>query len=635
MPLRLSTVLIRVASFVVAALLSYFAALAVVAVVENRSVISVQESLIDDDQSWATVLGDGLQVIIEGRAPSEAARFRSISIAGSIVDASRVIDNMSIADNEGITAPEFAIEILRNDSGVSLIGLIPSASDRADISERIAEIASGKPVNDLLEIADFPMPEGWRQALTFAIRALAILPRSKISVAPGLVEVTAISDSPEQKLELESNLRALAPAAVELTMSISAPRPVITPFTTRFSLDAEGAKFDACAADTTEAAAQIEAAARAAGLEDDFDCTIALGVPSGFWADAVEMSIQSVYRLGGGTVTLSDADISLVALEGTPQDLFDTVVGEFENALPDIFSLTAALPVAPEAAPEGVPQFSATLSPEGHAQLRGRVPDDLTNMMVENYAKARFGQSNLTMGTRVVEGLPRGWSVRVLAGLEALSMLTNGSVIVQPDLVAVRGNTTSADTTSEISRLFIEKLGQSAEFTVDLKVVEQFVEVETGPTPEACVAEILAVTGDRKIIFDPGSATLTAESRLILDDISVVLRDCMDAPIEVAGYTDSQGREEMNKNLSQSRAEAVLSALRSRRVLTGSFRAVGYGEADPIADNDTEEGREANRRIEFRVYALEEDATTTGEPPAEEAPQAETPADDSAAGTEG
>ncbi len=635
MPLRLSTILIRVASFAIAALLSYFAAVAVAAVVENRSVISVQEALIDDGQSWATVLGDGLQVIIEGRAPSEASRFRSISIAGSIVDASRVIDNVSITDIDGIAAPKFAIEILRNDSGVSLIGLIPSASDRADISARIAEIADGKPVNDLLESAEYPVPAGWRQALTFAIRALAILPRSKISVAPGVVEVTAISDSPEQKLELETNLRALAPATIELSMSISAPRPVISPFTARFSLDSEGAHFDACAADTADAAAQIEAAARAAGLEDSFDCTIALGVPSGFWADAVEMSVQSVYRLGGGTVTLSDADISLVALEGTPQDLFDTVVGEFENALPDIFSLTASLPVAPEAAPEGVPQFSATLSPEGHAQLRGRVPDDLTNMMVENYAKARFGQSSLTMGTRVVDGLPKGWSVRVLAGLEALSMLTNGSVIVQPDLVAVRGNTTDPDTTGTISRLFIEKLGQSAEFTIDVNLIEQVVEVDTGPTPEDCVADILAVTGDRKIIFDPGSATLTAESRLILDDISVVLRECMDAPIEVAGYTDSQGREEMNKNLSQSRAEAVLSALRSRRVPTGSFRAVGYGEADPIADNDTEEGREANRRIEFRVYALEDGAAQTDEKPAEETPQDEPPADDSSAGTEG
>jgi len=634
MPLRLSTVLIRVASFAVAAVLSYFAAVAVAAVVENRSVISVQEALIDDGQGWATVLGDGLQVIIEGRAPSEAARFRSISIAGSIVDASRVIDNMSVADVEGISVPEFAIEILRNDSGVSLIGLIPSASDRADISERIAEIADGKPVNDLLEAAEYPMPTGWRQALIFAIRALAILPRSKISVAPGAVEVTAISDSPEQKLELESNLRALAPATVNLTMTISAPRPVITPFTTRFSLDSEGAHFDACAADTPETAAQIEAAARAAGLEDSFDCTVALGVPSGFWAEAVEMSIQSVYRLGGGTVTLSDADISLLALEGTPQDLFDTVVGEFENALPDIFSLSATLPVAPEAAPEGVPQFSATLSPEGHAQLRGRVPDDLTSMTVENYAMARFGKANLTMGTRVVEGLPRGWSVRVLAGLEALSMLTNGSVIVQPDLVAVRGNTTDPDTSAKISRLFIEKLGQASEFSVDLNYVEQTVEVETGPTPEECVADILAVTGDRKIIFDPGSATLTAESRLILDDISVVLRECMDAPIEVAGYTDSQGREEMNKNLSQSRAESVLSALRSRRVPTGSFRAIGYGEEDPIADNDTEEGREANRRIEFRIYAIEDAAASSEEQSPKETPQDAPSAEDGETVTE-
>ena len=70
--------------------------------------------------------------------------------------------------------------------------------------------------------------------------------------------------------------------------------------------------------------------------------------------------------------------------------------------------------------------------------------------------------------------------------------------------------------------------------------------------------------------------------------------------MEIAGYTDSQGREEMNLSLSQERADAVLTALMSRRILTSGITARGFGEADPIADNDTEEGREANRRIEFR-----------------------------------
>ena len=66
-------------------------------------------------------------------------------------------------------------------------------------------------------------------------------------------------------------------------------------------------------------------------------------------------------------------------------------------------------------------------------------------------------------------------------------------------------------------------------------------------------------------------------------------------------YTDSQGRAEMNLGLSQSRATSILNELQRRRVLTSSYVANGYGEADPIADNETEEGREKNRRIEFRL----------------------------------
>jgi len=61
----------------------------------------------------------------------------------------------------------------------------------------------------------------------------------------------------------------------------------------------------------------------------------------------------------------------------------------------------------------------------------------------------------------------------------------------------------------------------------------------------------------------------------------------------------------MNQQLSQERASAVLSALRLRRVPVASFEAVGFGEADPIATNDTAEGREANRRIEFSLIKPE------------------------------
>lgn len=605
--MRLSEVTTRVGAFILAAVISGYSGQAAVTIVEDRSAASVTGALIDSGHFWTRVKADGLQVILEGEAPNEAARFRAISAAGSMVDASRVIDNMSVVDTAGAVAPDFAIEILRNDSGISLIGLIPASTDRDHLHDQLQDASDGQEVSDLLDAADYPPPEGWTEAMAYALRSLSQLPRSKISVGAGWVSITAISDSPQQKRQLEQLLTRTVPASVRLELTVTAPRPVISPFTTRFTLDESGPRFSACAADTEAARDVILRAAHAAGIAGPISCTLGLGVPSATWSEAVSLSIAAITRLGGGTVTLSDTDIALVALEGVDATLFDDAVGELANALPDLFTLTAERPVPAEAAPEGVPEFTAVLSPEGAAQLRGRVPDDLINQTAESVAIARFGENHVTMGTRVVEGLPAGWSLRVLTGIEALAELQSGSVIVRPDEVLVRGISDDNEASARISRLLISKLGEQAVFDINIQVIEPPpVVVETGPAPEECLARIIAITDQTKILFDPGSATLTASTRPVIDQIAEVLRECKELPMEVSGYTDSQGRDEMNQRLSLQRAESVLSALRARRVLTASFVAVGYGEADPIADNETEEGREANRRIEFRLLTADE-----------------------------
>ena len=138
--------------------------------------------------------------------------------------------------------------------------------------------------------------------------------------------------------------------------------------------------------------------------------------------------------------------------------------------------------------------------------------------------------------------------------------------------------------------------------------------------------QINIVTQGRKILFDPGSATITLETQPVVDDIAEILKKCPDLRIQIAGYTDSQGGEEMNQELSQQRASSVLDALRARRVPVNAFEAVGFGEADPIATNDTEEGREANRRIEFSLIVPE---STPDEPTALEETEA-APHDDAA-----
>ena len=603
--MRLSALFLRIGVFICAALISAMAAHSTVAFVQDRSVVAVRETLIDRGYDWASVIGDGLQVIVEGEAPTEASRFRAISASGSIVDASRVIDNMSVAESGNIAAPKFAIEILRNDSGVSLIGLIPADTDRDRLAARITDIANGQSVTDLLESADYPVPNTWPAALNYSLRALEMLPRSKISVGAERVAINAISDSAADKDRLETALARNTPDGVRLAVSISAPRPVISPFTARFTKDTDGVRFDACAADSPDAERVIMVAASAAGFEGKSSCVQALGVPSRTWGSAVAGAIDAVNSLGGGTVTISDTDVTLVALQGTEQSTFDSVVGELENALPDVFALNAELPATPQAGADGPPQFTATRSPEGAVQLRGRIPDDLINTTAENYAMAKFGRANVTMGTRVVSDLPAGWAVRVLAGIEALSKMSNGSVVVEPDQMIIKGNTGLETAQADITRLLIDKLGQTSSFEINVTYVKQLDPIASLPTPEECIAQIDAITNARKILFDPSSATITSNTLPIVDDIADVLKKCADLRIQIAGFTDSQGREEMNQQLSQERAGAVLVALRQRRIPVSSFEAVGFGEADPIATNDTEDGREANRRIEFSLIVPE------------------------------
>ncbi|KAA9010564.1 OmpA family protein [Histidinibacterium aquaticum] len=629
--MRLSAILPPLAVFALAALLSVVGARAAVGVVEDRSVTAVREALTDEGMSWTSVLGDGLQIILEGEAPSEAVRFRAITVAGTQVDASRVIDNMSVADPDGIAPPEFAIEILRNDGGVTLIGLVPETTDREAMADRISQLSGGITVTDLLESADHAAPESWRPALDFAISSLADLPRSKVSVTAGRVAIVAMTDSPEAKRRLESQLVQRRPDPVRLALDVSAPRPVITPFITRFVIDEDGARFEACAADSEETSRRISRAAREAGFEGSIVCPVGLGVPSRTWGEAVAQGIAAVGELGGGTVTLTDADVTLVAPVGTEQAMFDRVVGELGNDLPELFALEAVLPEPPDETEDEVAEFTATLSPEGLVQLRGRVADALMNTTAENYAKASFGSAEISMGTRISEEVPQGWSVRVLAAIEALSVLENGSVLVRPESFSVSGVSGRQQAQTEISQLLVEKLGPEAEFEVQVRYEESLDPIAALPTPEECLQQITTVTDGRKITFEPGSADITGEAQSVMDDIAEILRRCADLQVEVAGYTDSQGREEMNQRLSQDRAESVLRGLRERRVPVGSFRAVGYGEENPIADNETEEGREANRRIEFSLIDPEAEDAAAGdeetEPTAEVSESAETDGD--------
>ncbi len=595
-------------SIVLATALAIFSAGKLVDHVERHSVRELVTLLNAEGESWATVRADGFQIIVGGLAENEAARYRTLQLISENINQGRVHDKTNVSQPDGLQPPKFALEILRNVERVSLIGLIPTATGRDYILDRVRVLSPDTQITDMLELTEFPEPEGWREAVDFALSRLKQVPRSKISVTSKRIKVTAVSDTPEEQQTLQISLAQNKPDALDLVLDISAPRPVITPFLFRLRVNNGQGELDVCSADTKFARIKIIRALKSVNLIDRVECKVGLGVPTTDWSTAVILSINAMVELGSGVVTLSDSDVSLIAADTVEQETFETAVARLENALPKLFSLQAILTPKPlidgQTGEVILPDFTVTKSPEGLVQMRGKLPDQLRKDTVSAYAASLFGKANVYNQTRIVEGLPDGWTVRSMAGLEAMSNMRNGSLEVLPDMITIKGKSRQKDISSIVSRIFTTRIGSDAKFTIDVMFDENLIakEPEVVELSDAeCENRITAVLLANKINFAPSSASIAAGSLDVIKSIAEILAECPNTYFEIGGHTDSQGGEDSNAALSQSRADAVLSALLDRRVLTAKMKSNGYGETRPIADNGTEEGRAGNRRIEFRA----------------------------------
>jgi OmpA-OmpF porin, OOP family len=238
-------------------------------------------------------------------------------------------------------------------------------------------------------------------------------------------------------------------------------------------------------------------------------------------------------------------------------------------------------------------------------ELRGRLTDEMQRDAIDAFAKAKFGSADVYTATRLDPNLPEGWPTRVLAGIDALSELHNGTLTVRADTVEVGGVTGSQTAQDRITQTLSAALGQGARFRVIVSYDEELDPLAALPTPAECKAEIDTATSRQKITFEPGSAEIASDAQSTITALADILEDCPGIALEIAGHTDAQGSEGGNLALSQARAEAVRIALEGRGVDVSAITAKGYGEAVPIADNDTVPGREANRRIAFTLIGAD------------------------------
>ncbi|RTQ50285.1 OmpA family protein [Hymenobacter gummosus] len=119
------------------------------------------------------------------------------------------------------------------------------------------------------------------------------------------------------------------------------------------------------------------------------------------------------------------------------------------------------------------------------------------------------------------------------------------------------------------------------------------------------VGEGIKITFDSGILFDTNKSDLRPASITEIDNMAEVLKKYPDTNVLVEGHTDNTGSDAINQPLSERRAQAVAAETRARGVAAERITTQGYGSSQPVADNATAEGRQANRRVEIAIYANE------------------------------
>ena len=117
------------------------------------------------------------------------------------------------------------------------------------------------------------------------------------------------------------------------------------------------------------------------------------------------------------------------------------------------------------------------------------------------------------------------------------------------------------------------------------------------------VGEGIKVTLKSGLLFDTGKSVLKPAAQADLEQLAVTLNKYSGTVLLIEGHADSQGAEDYNQKLSEARAHAVASFLARSGVDISRFTILGYGESQPVASNDTPEGRAQNRRVEIAITA--------------------------------
>jgi OOP family OmpA-OmpF porin len=332
-------------------------------------------------------------------------------------------------------------------------------------------------------------------------------------------------------------------------------------------------------------------AARASlgGVEVVDQMNLSRGAPQRFDTAAL-LLLDQISKLKDGRITLTDNKVSL---SGMARDLGgrEAVAAALKN-LPEGYSVAAndikAPPYVLQAYKDPV---AVTLT------LTGYVPDNNVHAALVAAAGRKFFSEKVVDNLKASVGAPTGFANAVMPALGALSRLSTGTLVVSDREVKLSGDALYDGAANQMRAGLGKDFPQGWQYKAEISVKPASAPVDA----TVCQQLFADLLSKGRIRFESGKADIVTDSAGLLDRLIETAMRCSTVNIEVAGHTDTDGEEASNQALSEKRAQAVVDYLVKAGLPANRFTPAGYGSTQPLAGNETEEGKAQNRRIEFMV----------------------------------
>ncbi|MDP3527631.1 MAG: OmpA family protein [Hoeflea sp.] len=539
---------------------------------------------------WAKVSLNGRDLTLTGVAPDESSRISALGIARQTYGVRVAVDRSTLLPEE----KPYRLTIEKTAEGVLLTGFVPNEAARANLVALLTGMLPGIALSDQMRLARGAPAD----LLVLAGYGLSAFPRfstGAVEITDRTITIRGQALNPEDHEIALVAVAAIPSSAGEVSSVAISPAMASGDYTWSASIGPEGLMLEGYAPDAaTRTAIADRARAIAPGLAVEDRMRFASGVPEGVdWQAQAEEALSIVPELSEGTAVVRGRVLDLTG-QAVDGDAFQRVQATLSAGLKSGLVLgTADIGVAERPAFEWTARRGADV-----LVLTGGLSGEAFRARLLESAGLKFGHLEIEDTQEVAAGAPEGFEAAALAALQALSRLDDGRARIAGRTVHVQGSALSAAAAQDVARLLSQGLPErfSAEPEIEVAAVPDGV-----LAAEACQAELDRLAGQNTVLFETGAASIRDHSYGFLDRIAFAARQCGQARLEISGHTDSDGSEADNLALSQRRAEAVLDFMIAAGVPAERMDATGYGESRPVASNDTDAGKAANRRIEFRV----------------------------------